>query len=58
MSENKERGSGCDEEMIGVLMAISVVSKRLARRLIQENQTKEEGESHNDRTEHGDQTAP
>ena len=47
-----------DEELIGVLMSISVVSKRLARKLIQLNQTSQskEGGTHEqngrDRDEH------
>ena len=35
MNESKINKSGTDEELIGVLTAISVVSKRLARNLIQ-----------------------
>lgn len=35
MNESKINKSGTDEELIGVLTTISVVSKRLARNLIQ-----------------------
>lgn len=35
MNESRINGSATDEELIGVLTAISVVSKRLARNLIQ-----------------------
>lgn len=42
-----------DEELIGVLTAISVVSKRLAKKLIQLNQTSqsEEGGNHVEQNE-------
>ena len=36
-----------DEELIGVLTAISVVSKRLARKLIQQSQTSKSQEGGN-----------
>ena len=39
MSDSKPYKPVPDEELIGVLMSISVVSKRLARKLIQLNQT-------------------
>lgn len=39
MSDSKPYKPVSDEELIGVLMSISVVSKRLARKLIQLNQT-------------------
>lgn len=51
MNESKENRAVADEELIGVLTAISVVSKRLARQLIREAQTsqsKEGGENHNE----------
>ena len=38
MSESRPNKAVTDEELIGVLTAISVVSKRLARKLIQLNQ--------------------
>lgn len=41
MNESKINKSGTDEELIGVLTAISVVSKRLARNLIQLEQQRE-----------------
>ena len=40
MNESKINESATDEEIIGVLTAISVVSKRLARNLIQLEQQK------------------
>lgn len=39
MSESRPNKAVTDEEFIGVLTAISVVSRRLARKLIQLNQT-------------------
>ena len=48
MNESKDNRAVADEELIGVLTAISVVSKRLARQLIREAQTsqsKEGGEN-------------
>ena len=39
MSESRSTETVVDEELIGVLMAISVVSGRLARKLIRLNQT-------------------
>lgn len=42
MSESRPNKSVTDEELIGVLTAISVVSRRLARKLIQLNLRKEE----------------
>lgn len=39
MSESRPNKAVTDEELIGVLTAISVVSRRLARKLIQLNQT-------------------
>lgn len=38
MSESKDNRTAADDELIGVLTAISVVSKRLARQLIREAQ--------------------
>jgi hypothetical protein len=40
MNKSKINESSADEELIGVLAAISVVSKRLARNLIQLEQQK------------------
>jgi len=54
MNESKDNRAVADEELIGVLTAISVVSKRLARQLIREAQTsqsKEGGENHNEQNE-------
>ena len=39
MSESRPNKAVTDEELIGVLTAISVVSRRLARKLLQLNQT-------------------
>ena len=40
MNENRDVAlTETDEELIGVLTAISVVSKRLARKLLQQSQT-------------------
>ena len=39
MNESRNTKPVSDEELIGVLTAISVVSKRLAKKLIQLNQT-------------------
>ena len=44
MSESRPNKAVTDEELIGVLTAISVVSKRLARKLIQLNQTSQSQE--------------
>ena len=50
MNESANTKPVSDEELIGVLTAISVVSKRLARKLIQLNQTShsEEGGKHDE----------
>ena len=50
MNESKCTKPVSDEELIGVLTAISVVSKRLAKKLIQLNQTSqsEEGFKHDE----------
>jgi hypothetical protein len=40
-----DRDSDIDDELVGVLTAISIVTKRLSRRLaVLENQTESEGE--------------
>ena len=44
MNESANTKPVSDEELIGVLTAISVVSKRLARKLIQLNQTSQSQE--------------
>ena len=44
MSEPRLNNAVTDEELIGVLTAISVVSRRLARKLIQLNQTSQSQE--------------
>ena len=44
MSESRSTKAMTDEELIGVLTAISVVSKRLARKLIQLDQTSQSQE--------------
>ena len=44
MSEPRLNKAVTDEELIGVLTAISVVSRRLARKLIQLNQTSQSQE--------------
>ena len=44
MSESRPNKAVTDEELIGVLTAISVVSRRLARKLIQLNQTSQSQE--------------
>ena len=44
MTESKSNKIVTDEELIGVLTAISVVSRRLARKLIQLNQTSQSQE--------------
>lgn len=44
MNESANTKPVSDEELIGVLTAISVVSKRLARKLIQLNQTSQSEE--------------
>ena len=44
MNESKDNRAVADEELIGVLTAISVVSKRLARKLIQLDQTSQSQE--------------
>ena len=44
MSESRSNNAVPDEELIGVLTAISVVSKRLARKLIQLDQTSQSQE--------------
>ena len=44
MSEPKTNKAVSGEELIGVLTAISVVSRRLARKLIQLNQTSQSQE--------------
>ena len=53
MSESRPNKAVTDEELIGVLTAISVVSKRLARKLIQLNQTSQsqEGGNHDEQNE-------
>lgn len=53
MNESKCTKPVSDEELIGVLTAISVVSKRLAKKLIQLNQTSqsEEGGNHDEQNE-------
>lgn len=50
MNESANTKPVSDEELIGMLTAISVVSKRLARKLIQLNQTiqSEEGGKHDE----------
>lgn len=50
MNESANTKPVSDEKLIGVLTAISVVSKRLARKLIQLNQTSqsEEGGKHDE----------
>ena len=47
MSESRPNKAVTDEELIGVLTAISVVSRRLARKLIQLNQTSQSQEGGN-----------
>lgn len=51
MNESTNTKPVSDEELIGVLTAISVVSKRLAKKLIQLNQASqsEEGGKHDER---------
>lgn len=44
MSESRPNKAVTDEDLIGVLTAISVVSKHLARKLIQLNQTSQSQE--------------
>ena len=44
MSESRSTKAVTDEELIGVLTAISVVSKRLARKLIQLDRTSQSQE--------------
>ena len=53
MNESTNTKPVSDEELIGVLTAISVVSKRLAKKLIQLNQTSqsEEGGNHVEQNE-------
>lgn len=53
MNESANTKPVSDEELIGVLTAISVVSKRLAKKLIQLNQTSqsEEGGNHVEKNE-------
>ena len=53
MNESKRTKPVSDEELIGVLTAISVVSKRLAKKLIQLNQASqsEEGGNHDEQNE-------
>lgn len=53
MNESKCTKPVSDEELIGVLTAISVVSKRLAKKLIQLNQASqsEEGDKHDEQNE-------
>lgn len=53
MNESANTKPVSDEELIGVLTAISVVSKRLAKKLIQLNQTSqsEEGGNHVEQNE-------
>jgi hypothetical protein len=45
MKENSQLDASTDEELIDVLIAISVVSKRLANKLRQPNMKKEENPS-------------
>lgn len=45
MNDNSQFDSATDEELIDVLIAISVVAKRLATKLRQENVKKEENPS-------------
>lgn len=53
MNESANTKPVSDEELIGVLTAISVVSKRLTKKLIQLNQTSqsEEGGNHVEQNE-------
>lgn len=53
MNESANTKPVSDEKLIGVLTAISVVSKRLAKKLIQLNQTSqsEEGGNHVEQNE-------
>ena len=53
MNESRNTKPVSDEELIGVLTAISVVSKRLAKKLIQMNQASqsEEGGKHDEQNE-------
>ena len=53
MNESANTKPVRDEELIGVLTAISVVSKRLAKKLIQLNQASqsEEGGKHDEQNE-------
>lgn len=53
MNESANTKPVSDEELIGVLTAISVVSKRLAKKLIQLNQTSqsEKGGNHVEQNE-------
>ncbi len=44
MNDSKEKTTERDEELIGVLTAISVVSKNLARKLIRKKQSDENKE--------------
>ena len=56
MNKPKINESAADEELIGVLTAISVVSKRLARNLIQLEQQKKSMEgttNHEQKTQSG-----
>nr|DAP22999.1 MAG TPA: hypothetical protein [Caudoviricetes sp.] len=60
MNESKCTKPVSDEELIGVLTAISVVSKRLAKKLIQLNQTSqsEEGGKHDEQNERNGRDHP
>ena len=53
MSESRPNKAVTDEDLIEVLTAISVVSRRLARKLIQLNQTSQsqEGENQDEQNE-------
>ena len=52
MSESRPNKAVTDEELIGVLTAISVVSRRLARKLIQLNQTSQSQENERNGSDH------
>ena len=60
MNESANTKPVSDEELIGVLTAISVVSKRLAKKLIQLNQTSqsEEGGNHVEQNERNGSAHP
>ena len=60
MNESANTKPVSDEELIGVLTAISVVSKRLAKKLIQLSQTSqsEEGGTHVEQNERNGSDRP